>query len=397
MRGFSTKPTGEPMQNPSWLNLPRAKAPGWGINGPGVSAEWSQGGESEWNSAAASADETAGSIYQDIEIPRAGDYRIWVRYADWANRSENFVFRITQGPNAREVFRHEFGTKDIIDPHDEVSMYWGWAFAWDRASAQLEKGSARISLEIEKPAEARRHIDCVMLTNDLGFIAEGRRKPDFAAMRYLRGFSTGGKQVSSLLEPVPSGAIAAAPNAWQRPKIAGHDFLMPWNINPEFWKFYEQPPSDRPLYPFNAEPIEQFVKKYKGVRDVPLFSSKFVVPVIYVNNLPDYLKEGSPFLRYLRETKTPFAILINYGSAAFNEADGKLHGNSQWRIQGPVSGLDVGRKRRLRLGAGAEGLTSHPRCRGATCWTHTAPFPRGSLRLSGPRLLMLQPARCATS
>src|ERR1044072_3914480 len=42
-RGFATKPTGEPMQNPSWMNLPRAKAPGWGINGPGVSAEWSQG------------------------------------------------------------------------------------------------------------------------------------------------------------------------------------------------------------------------------------------------------------------------------------------------------------------------------------------------------------------
>ena len=55
MRGFATKPTGEPVQNPSWMNLPQAKAPGWGMNGPGVSAEWSQGGESEWNSAAASA------------------------------------------------------------------------------------------------------------------------------------------------------------------------------------------------------------------------------------------------------------------------------------------------------------------------------------------------------
>jgi len=30
--------------------------------------------------------------------------------------------------------------------------------------------------------------------------------------------------------------------------------------------------------------------------------------VIYINNLPEYLKEGSPFLRYLRETKVPFAI-----------------------------------------------------------------------------------------
>ena len=133
MRGLATKPTGEPVQNPSWMNLPQAKAPGWGMNGPGVSAEWSQGGESEWNSAAASADETKASIYQDLVVPRAGDYHLWVRYADWGNKTENFVIRINQ--NGREVFRHEFGTKDLIDPHDEVSMYWGWAFTWDGAAA----------------------------------------------------------------------------------------------------------------------------------------------------------------------------------------------------------------------------------------------------------------------
>src|SRR5258708_3234796 len=75
MRGFATKPTGEPIQNPSWMNLSRPKAPGWGINGPGVSAEWSQGVDIEWNSAAASADETKASIYQDLVVPRAVDYR----------------------------------------------------------------------------------------------------------------------------------------------------------------------------------------------------------------------------------------------------------------------------------------------------------------------------------
>ena len=72
MRGIATDRRGEPILNASWLNLPKAKAPGWGINGPGVSAEWSQGGESEWNSAAASFDETTGELYQDLEVPRAG-------------------------------------------------------------------------------------------------------------------------------------------------------------------------------------------------------------------------------------------------------------------------------------------------------------------------------------
>src|SRR5688572_9256260 len=96
MRGIATQPNGEPILNPSWQNLPKAKAPGWGISGPGVSAEWSQGGESEWNSVAASADETAAKIHQDFEVPRAGTYKVWVRYADWAKRAESFAVRITQ-------------------------------------------------------------------------------------------------------------------------------------------------------------------------------------------------------------------------------------------------------------------------------------------------------------
>ncbi len=345
MRGFGTKPTGEPIQNPSWMNLPRAKAPGWGMNGPGVSAEWSQGGESEWNSAAASADETAGKIYQDVEIPRAGSYKIWVRYADWANKTESFVIRITQGD--RELLHHEFGTKDIIDAHDEVSMYWGWAFAWDGGDARLENGPARISVEIEKPAEAHRLVDCVVLTNDLAYVPEGRRKPDFAAMRYLRELATTRAPLASLLQARDAAAAPVVPPAWQRPRIAGRDFLMPWNITPEFWKLYDKPAAERPLYPFNAEPIEEFVQKYKGARDVPLFSSKFVVPVIYINNLPEYLKEGSPFLRYLRETKTPFAILINYGAAEMSATDGQaawklLTGEFKDQFLGWMSGESVG-------------------------------------------------------
>src|SRR5258705_13187746 len=125
------------------------------------------------------------------------------------------------------------------------------------------------------------------------------------------------------------------------------DFLMPWNITPEFWKLYDQPAAERPLYPFNAEPIEDFVQKYKGAREVPLFSSGFVVPVIYINNLPEYLKEGSPFLRYLRETKVPFAILINYGSAAMSAEDGQaawklLTGEFKDQFIGWMSGESVG-------------------------------------------------------
>jgi hypothetical protein len=342
MRGFATQPNNEPVLNPSWRNLPSAQARGWGMNGTGTSAEWTQGGESGWNSAAASADESQATIYQSIEIPRAGQYRIWVRYADWANQTENFVITVSQSEH--EVFRHEFGTKDLIDEHDEVSMYWKWAFTWDNAIAQLEKGPARISIAIEKPAQARRHVDVTLVTNDLAFVPQGRRKPDFAAMRYLREWSSNRAPLTSLLSQNASGE---APAVWQRPPLAGHDFLMPWNITPEFWALYDKPPAERPLYPFNAEPIDEFVQKYKGARDVPIFSSKLVVPVIYINILPDALKEGSPFLRYLRETKSPFAVLINYGSASMSDADGQaawnlLNGELKDQFLGWISGESIG-------------------------------------------------------
>lgn len=323
MSGFSTNERFEPVQNPSWMNLPKAKAPGWGINGPGVSAEWTQGGESEWNSAAASADETRATIFQDIEVPRAGAYRVWVRYADWAAKTENFTIRITQA--GREVFRREIGARDRIDPHDEVSMYWGWAFAWDSASATLEKGAARVSIEIEKTAEARRHVDCLLVTNDLAYVPTGREKPDFAGARSLRRWS---EKRTPLAPLIPQTEKWDAPAAWRPPKLAGRDFLMPWNIAKEFWTLYEQPPQERPLYPFNAEPIEQFVTTYKGAREVPIFDSKLVVPVIYLNDLPQLLREGSPFLRYLRETRAPFAVLINYGSAQMTEDEG----HAAWKL-----------------------------------------------------------------
>ncbi|HVF24188.1 MAG TPA: hypothetical protein VM941_13960, partial [Pyrinomonadaceae bacterium] len=339
MRGFSTGKLGEPLLNPSYLNRSREKAPGWGINGPGVSAEWTQGGESEWNSAAASADETRATLYQDLEVARAGEHVLWIRYADWANKTENFTVTIAQ--NGAEVFRHEFGGKDIVDRHDEVSLYWGWAFTWDRAAATLRKGAARLSIQIEKATDARRHVDCFLLTNDPAFKPEGRRKPDFAAMRYLRTWAKDRKPLASLLNPQSNPRLSVFP------KLAGRGFLMPWNIAKEFWPLYDKPAEERPLYPFNAEPLDQFIAKYKGAREVPLFQSRLVVPVIYLNNVPELFKDGSPFLRYLRETKAPFAILINYASAQLNEAEGKaawqlLNGEFKDQFLGWISGESVG-------------------------------------------------------
>jgi hypothetical protein len=344
MGGLSLDARNEPRLNPVWQNLPREKAPGWGINGPGVSAEWSQGGESEWNSVAASPDETRATLFQDVNVPRDGAYRVWARYADWANKAENFTVRLTQ--QGREVFRHEFGARDLVDPHDEVSMYWGWAFAWDGSpAAALKKGPARLSVEIEKAAAAHRQVDCVLVTGDAGFRPEGRRKPPFAAQRVLAEWAAKRTPLSSLLEPLAPGADV--PAAWRRPPLASRDFLVPWNVAERFWELYPQPPEGRPLYPFNAEPVELFVEKYKGARDVPIFSSPLVVPVVYINQLPKHLKEGSAFLDYIRKTRAPFAVVINYGAAAFTEEEGRaalglLDGELRGQFLGWISGESIG-------------------------------------------------------
>lgn len=354
MRGLTQTAQHEPQLNPSYLEVPAAKAPGWSISGPGVSAEWSQGGESEWNSVAASADETRGTITQQIEVPRDGPYRFWVRYADWANKSESFLIRITQygltsAPGVsmrmapREALSHEFGATDIVDPHNETSMYWGWSFAWDSVPVTLRKGVAQVSIEITKAAQARRQIDCFLLTNDLAFVPDGRRKPDFAATRYLREWSTRRESIMPLIDAPALSAVK-----WSRPKVAGRDFVMPWNISNEFWRLYDKPAAERPLFPFNAEPNDEFVKSYAGKRDVPIYSSRLVVPVVYLNDLPALLKDGSAFRRYLSETKSPFAILINYGAASFaSDAEAQaawqlLNGELRDQFLGWISGESIG-------------------------------------------------------
>ncbi|HEV2905306.1 MAG TPA: hypothetical protein VGW32_09670, partial [Pyrinomonadaceae bacterium] len=123
---------------------------------------------------------------------------------------------------------------------------------------------------------------------------------------------------------------------------------MPWNITKEFWSMYDKPTDQRPLYPFHAEPTDEFVKTYSGKREVPIFDSKVVVPVIYINDAPELLKEGSSFRRYLGETRSPFAILINYGSANFSsDAEAQaawslLNGELRDQFLGWVSGESIG-------------------------------------------------------
>src|SRR5437016_13741931 len=79
----------------------------WSLSGPGVAAEWTQGGESEFMSIAARADEPAGTnVSREIEVPADGNYTMWARYADYRNKSERFGIRLSQDT---VKFEHVFG------------------------------------------------------------------------------------------------------------------------------------------------------------------------------------------------------------------------------------------------------------------------------------------------
>src|SRR5262249_14590642 len=66
-----------------WPGGPNPKTDGhWAISGPGWSAEWTQGGESNFMSIACGPDDDRAKATIDVEMPVAGRYRVWVRYRD---------------------------------------------------------------------------------------------------------------------------------------------------------------------------------------------------------------------------------------------------------------------------------------------------------------------------
>jgi hypothetical protein len=89
----------------------------WGIAGPGISAEWTQGGESEWNSIGAPAAETSAACHRDFIVPRSGRYRAWVRYVDHRKQIQPFRLAVSQG--GKTVLAGEFGVKQVVPANDE--------------------------------------------------------------------------------------------------------------------------------------------------------------------------------------------------------------------------------------------------------------------------------------
>ena len=66
-----------------------------------------EGGESEWMFIAAHPEENHALSRYAIEVPAAGHYRVWVRYADYQHKKEAFRVRVQQG--GKTTFDHLWG------------------------------------------------------------------------------------------------------------------------------------------------------------------------------------------------------------------------------------------------------------------------------------------------
>src|SRR5262249_17440552 len=132
----------------------------------------------EWNSTGAPATETKARCHRDFIVPRAGTYKVWVRYVDHRHKTEPFRVQIEQG--GKTILSGELGVKPVVPSNDEYQLFWGFSFGWGVLDAKLDKGPARLVLAIDRAGEGWRQVDAVLITDDQKYQPVGREKPRFA-------------------------------------------------------------------------------------------------------------------------------------------------------------------------------------------------------------------------
>ncbi|MCM8822534.1 MAG: hypothetical protein NC831_06975 [Candidatus Omnitrophica bacterium] len=314
----------------------------WAIAGPGISAEWSQGGESEWNSIAAGSDESSAECTRSIYLPAEGKYRIWVRYVDHRDAEEPFSIAIEK--NKKIILQENLGTKPVVPKNDEYQLYWGFSFGWDFIECRLPEGEAILKLIINKPADAWRQIDAICITDDTQWKPVFREKPDFL---YFSSFNIDAHiSVRGSAKNLPIGS------RWKRNPVGGKDFSM-WtgiSTNKNWWN--AQDINTLNLYDVlfengcNSDIKGEFQKQFSGRKDIPIISWTNLLPGIYLGESPD-LSPDSPLRIWLEKTGTQFYILTNYANPKYDEKTGPatyeaLTGRLAKQFLGYIHGETVG-------------------------------------------------------
>lgn len=326
----------------------------WGIAGPGISPEWTQGGESEWNSMGVAAAETKAACGRDLIVPRAGKYRVWVRYVDHRKKTEPFTVRITQP--GKPAVSGELGVKPVVPENDEYQLYWGFSFGWgsfDCTLAESKGDLTRVELVIDKAGEEWRQLDAVLITDDLNYTPHGREKPPFA---YAAAFDLHPKDGSAWRgKGLPDAKFA-------RPQVAGRDFAMWTAVDYDAKKWEKLDPAATTKYDlfFQFSPPgdirDKFQKEYAGRKDLPIISSPHLVPGFYLGSTPD-LSPGSTLRTWLEKTKSPFYIMTNYASGAYTEKNGPA---TYAALTGPLADQFLGYVHGEAIGTGGIGIPDKP-------------------------------------
>jgi hypothetical protein len=326
----------------------------WGIAGPGISAEWSQGGESEWNSIGASTTETSAECRRDLVVPRAGLYRLWVRYVDHRKKTEPFNVAVHQG--GKEVLAGELGTRPVVPANDEYQLYWGFSFGWGQVDGNLQAGPARLTLSIRKPGEAWRQVDAILLTDDLDFTPAGREKPHFA---YEQSFTLRAKDGASW-RGTGKGLIPGGSR--KRPALGGRDFAMWTSADSDTKWWAKQNVATLTLHDVlfqfapPADIRDKFHQQFAGRKDIPVLSWPHLLPGFYLGSTPD-LSPGTPLRTWLERTKTPFYILTNYASGNYTDKTGPATFQA---LTGPLAAQFLGYIHGEALGTGGVSLPDTP-------------------------------------
>ena len=259
----------------------------WALSGPGWAAEWNQGGESGFLSIACGAGEARAAASAQLEIPEAGEWFVWVRYADWREQTERFEVRLEQA--GRAAWTGRYGAAPVVEEDNEMKLYWGWAFGWARQAATLAAGAARLSLLATQAEAVPRQVDVIVLTTDAGYRPLIKERPRHATGELLeswrRGIPAGGE---SLARRVGNWEV---PAAWVPKSFRDRGFLYLWNAGENRW----WDPTNAVRVPYqirDRETAVAFEKKFAGAKEIPIFSDARVVPTFHGTGPKQMLDAG---------------------------------------------------------------------------------------------------------
>lgn len=325
----------------------------WGLSGPGWAAEWAQGGESGFLSIATGADDDHAVVTREVEIPTDGLYHVWVRYGDWRETPEPFQVQVEQPSGT--MWTGQFGEKPIVDEDNEMKLYWGWVFVWDRQSVPLKKGVATVRILSTSKAQEPRQVDAVVVTTDSTYQPRIKDRPRNPSWEILEEYRRG--ELRGLVPLARRTGNYSLPDAWKTRTFADRDFLYLWNVSHtdplESW-LSDKP--DRIQFPYNiadAETRKEFERKYAGRDDVPLFSDPRIVPTFHgvgagvfeTDPSTGEVKElGNRFAQWLDRNPTrAWAMMMNYHPGKpIGEKGIELFQRYRNRFVGSISGESLG-------------------------------------------------------